>query len=110
MGAFSASTTASSRTTLVAELRKRGDQSQFERLGLHTNVARSRYETFTNGLLLGNSSVWIPGGVSTVSCGGMPHSAGRVTIPTSEFQRLGYDVGTVRQHFAPGTFHISAIY
>ena len=36
----------------------------------------------------------MPGGVATVSCGGLPGNPNRVTINSTEFQRLGYDLST----------------
>ena len=52
------------------------------------------FAAFTHGLRLGNNSVYVPGGVATVSCGGLPGNPNRVTINSTEFQRLGYDLST----------------
>jgi len=53
------------------------------------------FQAFNDGLVLGNNTVYIPGGVATVKCGDPWNpSSTQITVNTSKFQAMGYDSTT----------------
>ena len=62
-------------------------------------MSTSTLPTFEAGLVVGNNTIYVPGGSATVSCGG-------TTLTFEEFQGRGYDLGS---HLVPALPNASTI-
>jgi len=50
-------------------------------------MGEEAFHAFADGMILGNNTVYVPGGEATVTCGGR-------SLNSSAFQKLGYDATT----------------